>query len=110
MDEGKIAMASVLDALASFKVGVPRSSDAMTNPTEAWVPKLTRVAEKSLDGLDVTATEEQYKYTLKCAIGLVTNAIKVSAGLRRLTRRAAELERELRALAEGQEADLIKPG
>ena len=82
----------------------------MTNPNEAWVPTLHRVAGKSLDHLDVTAVEEQYKYTLKCAIRLVTSAIKVSAGLGRLTNRAAELERKLRVLAEGQAGDMIKPG
>lgn len=72
----------------------------MTNQNEAWVPTLRRVAGRSLDRLDVTAAEEQYKYTLKCAIRLVTSAIKVSAGLGRLTHRAAELEREVWALGE----------
>lgn len=81
----------------------------MTNPTDASVPTLDRVVNKSLDGIGVTSAEDQYKYTLKCAIVLVTSAIKVSAGLDRLSCRAAALERELRTLAESQDNELIKP-
>ena len=84
-------------------------SFTMTNPSEMCVPTLDQVAGKSLHGAGAKVAEEQYRYRLKCAIGLITRAITVSAGLSRLSRRAEELERELRALTKAHKGDLTKP-